>query len=75
MSLDYIRRTYNVPAKRGGRVIYHGDGRDLGATILSGTHLIKVRFDSGQVANLHPTWKVTYPDAVSIHKQQEATDG
>lgn len=34
MSLDYIRKTYNVPAKRGGKVEYlAGDGELIEATI------------------------------------------
>lgn len=63
MSLDYIRRHYDVPAKRGQRVIVDGHpGRIVGAR---GPHL-RVRFD-GQTRTVpcHPTWRVEY--------QQETT--
>lgn len=66
MSMDYIRRTYSVPAKRGGRIQYDGgdphDGPQLG-TITSATtsgHL-RVRFDGQRSTHkLHPTWAVQY---------------
>lgn len=37
MSMDYIRKTYGVPAKRGGRVIYTGSAlhKAIGGTIKS----------------------------------------
>lgn len=66
MSMDYIRRTYGVPAKRGARIQFDGgdphDGPQLG-TITSATcsgH-IRVRFDGQRrVCRLHPTWAVQY---------------
>lgn len=30
MSLAYVRKAYGVPAKRGGRVSYTGEGREFG---------------------------------------------
>ena len=67
MSMDYIRRTYGVPAKRGGRVRYtdaHGyvwNGRITGAR----NQYLRVLVDD-RVAGyrgrllLHPTWQVEY---------------
>lgn len=68
MSLDYIRRAYKVPAKRGGRVRIDGHlGTIIGS---SGPHLM-VRFDEAwikpavsarrvRVSACHPTWMVEY---------------
>lgn len=64
--MEYIRRTYKVPAKRGGRVkLTHGRGSAY-ATILSavGPHL-RVRLDDGSERRncriiIHPTWEVEY---------------
>ena len=65
MSMDYIRRTYNVPAWRGARVQY--DGVTLGQPPLLGTvtgskgALLRVRFDGERRTHiLHPTWALVY---------------
>lgn len=58
MSMQYIRRTYGVPAKRGGRVTYKGKpGMITGS---SGQYL-RIRID-GQKATrrYHPTWEIVY---------------
>ncbi len=58
MSLDYIRRFYGVPAKRGGRIRFQGRG----ATIIgANSQYLRVRLDDGTRALLHPTWEVEYP--------------
>ena len=57
MSLKYIRKTYGVPAYRGGRVrLIAWDGPCLG-TITSGTHYVVVRPDPWPNSRLryHPT--------------------
>lgn len=67
MSMDYIRRTYGVPAGRGVRVHYTDDqGYVFHGTITSarGSYL-RVLVD-GRVPGyrgrmtLHPTWRVEY---------------
>lgn len=67
MSLAYIRETYRVPAKRGGRVRYtDSQGAVFNCTIKSarGAHL-RVLVDDrvpgyrGRLT-LHPTWNVEY---------------
>lgn len=66
MSMEYIRRTYNVPAKRGARVQY--DGVTVGhppllGTITSATNSghLRVRFDGEhRTLKLHPTWALVY---------------
>ena len=62
MSMEYVRKTYGVPAKRGGRVLYTGDhsGARYG-TITGASHRIRVRFDGFKFSlPLHPTWMVEY---------------
>ena len=62
MSMDYIRRTYGVPARRGGRVQYTGAKKSVQGTIVSARgHYLRVRWDeSGQVQSMHPTWMLVY---------------
>ncbi|MEN6534115.1 MAG: hypothetical protein ABFD89_10665 [Bryobacteraceae bacterium] len=62
MSMDYIRDTYGVPAKRGARIEYTGgEVPRLGTIIGTRNAHIKVRFDDSPIhGNLHPTWKVRY---------------
>lgn len=63
MSMKYIRDHYRVPAKRGARIVYSGDGMACGGTIVgtSGPHL-RVRLDilNNAIVTLHPTWEVEY---------------
>jgi len=65
MSLDYIRRTYKVPAKRGMRVKIDGKS----GVIVGGSANLKVRFDEPmksangrkfRIGYCHPLWKVEY---------------
>ena len=68
MSMEYIRRTYNVPAKRGGRVIYtDSNGVVFHCTIKSATtsgHLMVLVDDRvpgyRDRLKLHPTWRLEY---------------
>ncbi|WP_322737131.1 hypothetical protein [Delftia tsuruhatensis] len=60
--MAWIRKTYSVPAKRGGRVEYTGCGkRELG-TITSARHgQLNIRLDSERHAGpFHPTWELRY---------------
>lgn len=62
MTLAYVRKAYGVPAKRGGRVLYTGCGREEFGTIIgaSGGHL-KIRLDGVRHGMpFHPTWKLEY---------------
>ena len=66
MSMDYIRKRYGVPAKRGGRVRYIGnpDGKPVDGTItgaVAGTMHLYVRLDGNKRSyHFHPTWKLEY---------------
>jgi len=57
MSLDFIRRTYNVPAKRGGRVEYtETNGQKFKGTIRSADHRLCIRYDGlRHNVRIHPT--------------------
>ena len=58
-AMDYIRQTYNVPAKIGGKVKFGSNkGKIIGA---DGAHLI-IDVD-GKVGRYHPEWHLNYLDA------------
>lgn len=64
MSIAWVRRHYRVPAKRGGRVEYSGDGKPELGTITGtcGGHL-RVRLDGIKHSMpFHPTWQIRYLD-------------
>lgn len=65
MSLKYIRDTYGVPAKRGGRVEYIGNGVAIQGTITGSRGArIRVRLDGDRYSvTFHPTWRIRYLDA------------
>jgi hypothetical protein len=65
MSLEYIRDYYKVPAKRGARVRYTGNGKtQLGEiTGSNGPHLLIRMIGEKTAQPYHPTWKIEYIDA------------
>lgn len=66
MSMEYIRKYYGVPAKRGGKLRYSGGpGAPVSAEIIGtkGAYLkcrIIEGMNSGLKTLLHPTWKIEY---------------
>ncbi len=64
MSMDWIRKTYRVPAKRGGRVEYTGDGCAEMGTIRSarGGRLMIQLEGVRHTMPFHPTWRLRYLD-------------
>jgi len=59
VEMDYIRKFYGVPAKRGARVIYGASG--YGTIVGSMGAYIRVRMDGEkQVRSYHPTYLMTY---------------
>lgn len=69
MSMDYIRSTYAVPAKRGARIRYtDSKGRTHEGTITSARGgKLRARMDRGsywtdarRIALFHPTWCLEY---------------
>jgi hypothetical protein len=74
MSMDYIRRQYGVPAKRGARVRYTGGLSPAEGRITSarGPH-IRVRLDGEKRSDVyHPTWKIEYLDAPLLARLRAA---
>lgn len=64
--MDYIRRTYQVPAKRGGRVRYTGRaaGERFGTILSARGGYLRIRLDGDKHAGTyHPTWKLEYLSA------------
>lgn len=58
-SIDYIRRTYGVPAEIGKRIHFlYSDSK--GSIVGSESGRILVRFDYGRVLPLHPSWEIIY---------------
>lgn len=62
MSFDYIRKYYNVPARRGGRVEYTGDSKlELGTIVSASGGYLNIRLDGVKHAMpFHPTWALRY---------------
>lgn len=72
--MAWIRKTYGVPAKRGARVAYLGNGTTAKGTIRSASHgRLNIQLDGDRFTiPFHPTWQLRYLDADS---PQEASDG
>lgn len=66
MSLEYIRKTYGVPAKRGGRIRYDGK---IGVIASAPGAYLRVSF-GGKIRTLHPTWCVEYLEATSDERRE-----
>ena len=60
MSMEYIRKSYAVPAKRGMRVRFMG--REGIITGSDGARLIIKTNDQKRVLICHPTWEMEYLD-------------
>ena len=60
MSMDYIRTTYGVPAKRGGRIEHTYNGRFGTITGSRGARL-RIKLDGdNHSGSYHPTWELRY---------------
>ena len=60
--MEYVRKCYGVPAKRGMKVTYTGGSRPKTGVITSapGAKLM-IRMDGMEHSRpYHPTWKLTY---------------
>lgn len=63
MSMEYIRETYGVPAKKGGRVKYTNGSGVATEGVITGTHgaYIKVKMDGDKLSECyHPTYNIEY---------------
>lgn len=71
MSMEWVRKNYGVPAKRGGRVEYTGDksGPRFGTITASVGPRLRIKLDGDDVALIyHPTWELRYLDADAIKR-------
>jgi len=71
MSMESVRKYYNVPAKRGMKILYTGDKQAKIGRIRSayGSSLV-VSFDGTKRRyKLHPTWEVKYFDTPESEKK------
>ena len=64
MSMEYIRRVYGVPAKRGGKVritsMQDSTIKLDGIIVASKGPYIRVRINDGKPMSYHPTWNIEY---------------
>lgn len=59
---EYIRNTYNVPAKKGGRIEYKSRPGTIDGA--NGAYL-KIQLDGERdIGRYHPTWEMEYYPAV-----------
>ena len=72
MSMEYIRRFYHVPAKRGGRVEYTGCGStELGTIRSARGSCLNIQLDGLRYAMpFHPTWELRYLPAASTGRRE-----
>jgi hypothetical protein len=68
MSMDYIRRTYGVPAKRGGRIAFTTAEKAAQGTIVGARgQYLRVRMDeSAMTHTMHPTWMLVYLETPNV---------
>lgn len=61
-AMEWVRRAYKVPAKRGGRVEYSGDGTpELGTIKSASGGRLNIKLDGVKhVMPFHPTWRLKY---------------
>ena len=71
--MEYIRDTYGVPAKRGGRVEYRG-GAEIQTGTITGSdgHYLRIRIDGEKHSgNYHPAWAMRFLDATPPTQPKE----
>jgi hypothetical protein len=64
MSMAWVRKNYRVPAKRGGRVEYTGEGKpELGTIRSASGGYVHIQLDGvKRTMPFHPTWELRYLD-------------
>ena len=63
-NLEYIRTTYGVPARIGGRITYTGGSpTPQKGTILGAENgKLRIKLDGSISGVFHPTWMLTYDE-------------
>ena len=60
--MEYIRKHYRVPARRGGRILFRGCA--MGTIRSADGAYLRVKLDEfNRAVLIHPTWEVEYLDA------------
>lgn len=75
MSIQYIRKTYDVPANLGGRVRYTGGREPRDGTIMGteGAYLmLKLDGDRLETGPYHPTWEIEYLPRAQVGEADSA---
>lgn len=73
MSMQRIRKSYGVPAKRGMRITFRGKPCTISGTTRGATYLT-IRFDGSNTSHrIHPTWEVEYPTTAIPTSIREGT--
>ena len=77
MSMEYIRRTYGVPARRGALIEHNPDGINFtGRIVGSKGAYLRVRMDGAtRIWTLHPTWRVEYLKTPNVRVKPAPTVG
>jgi hypothetical protein len=79
MSMDYIRRSYGVPAKRGARVTWWAcmtDRQVQGTIVGARGHYLRIRLDDeARTRTLHPTWRLGYHETPNVRAKGLARQG
>lgn len=62
MSMAWVRKNYRVPAARGVRVVYTGEGKEEYGTIRSASGgRLNIQLDGQKHTHpFHPTWELRY---------------
>jgi hypothetical protein len=64
MSMEWVRKTYGVPAKRGGRIIYTGSSEpEYGTIVGTRSGRLLIRLDGMKYTHplpFHPTYELRY---------------
>lgn len=72
--MDYIRRSYGVPAKRGARVTWWGctiEHKLHGTIVGARDQYLRVRFDDeAGTRTLHPTFLLAYHETPNKDKKE-----
>lgn len=72
--MNYIQKTYNVPAEYGRRIRFQG--KEEGIIVNADGQYIEVLMDKskpGHTVRLHPTWEVEYLDMGKPRKPSRST--